>query len=110
MKVGDLVTLNPVAYQAWDREEGPFDSGQLPVGPNALGLILDVLEPATRPLCVEVWWPNGRAQRLYSDELLLVRKPRKRKNSGADPLRNNSNKKSAKAREKRMNTVLDILE
>ena len=94
MKVGDLVKLDPEAY--W--EEADEIGDRYPADPNALGLILDVLEPATRPFCVEVWWPNGRTQRLYSDELLPVRKPRKRKNSGADPFKNNSNKKSAKAR------------
>jgi len=77
VKVGDLVKLDPAADQAWDRERR-FDSDQFPVGPNDLGLILEVLEPATRPLCVEVWWPNGRTQRLYSDELLSVRKLKKK--------------------------------
>ena len=81
MKVGDLVKLDPAAYQAWERDRDLAWPSQL--GPNTLGLILEVLEPPTRPLCVEVWWPNGRTERLYSDELQRVRKPRKRKNSGA---------------------------
>ena len=97
MKVGDLVKLDPEAY--W--EEADEIGDRYPADPNALGLILDVLEPATSPFCVEVWWPNGRTQRLYSDELLPVRKPRKPKNSGAASFKNNSDKKSKRARSTR---------
>ena len=95
MRVGDLVKLDPAA--CWDVDH-PHPH---PDGLNALGLVLQVLEPVTEPYCVEVWWGNGCAQKLYSDELLLVRKPRKGKISGAASFKNNSNKKSAKARRKR---------
>ena len=78
VKVGDLVKLDPENYWDVDHNGDPY-----PCGRNALGLVLQVLEPATEPFCVEVWWSNGSSQKLYSDELLHVRKPRKPKNSGA---------------------------
>ena len=95
MRVGDLVKLDPAADWSVDHPH-PH-----PQGLNALGLILQVFEPATTPFLFEVLWPNGHVQKLYGDELLLVRKPRKGKISGAASFKNNSNKKSAKARRKR---------
>jgi len=85
MKVGDLVKPDPENWWDVDHNGEPYPCG----GRDALGLVLDVLEPVTKPFCVEVWWPNGRVQKLYSDELLLVRKPRKGKKSGAASFKNN---------------------
>jgi|GEM_PF-4232700 hypothetical protein len=64
MKVGDLVKLDPSAYRGVDH------NGSLnPTGPNTPGIVLEVYEPPTDPLLVDVLWPDGRTQRLYSDEL-----------------------------------------
>ena len=95
MRVGDLVKINPENY--WDAD---IDGEAYPPR-GSLGIILQIFEPATVPFLVEVLWPNGCVRKLYGDELLLMHKHRKGKISGAASFKNNSNKKSAKARRKR---------
>jgi hypothetical protein len=83
MKEGDLVKLDPENYFDEDRDGDPY-----PADRHALGIVLQVYEPAAIPFLVEVLWPNGRVQKLYGDELLPVRKSGKRKGSGTAPFKN----------------------
>jgi len=75
MKEGDLVELDPENYFDKDRYGYPH-----PAGRNALGIVLQVFEPATVPFLLEVLWPNGCVQKLYGDELRRISKPGSAKN------------------------------
>ena len=60
MNIGDLVRMNqqiPEYVEAMG---------------HTVGIIVGVLEPYTQPVLLEVQWPHGEAESLYTDELELI--------------------------------------
>jgi hypothetical protein len=62
MNIGDLVRMN---QQIPEYAEA--------MG-NTVGLVVRIYEPITNPALLEVQWPHGEAEGLYTDELELVSK------------------------------------
>ena len=62
MNIGDLVRMN---------QQIPEYAAAMG---NTVGLVVRIYEPITVPALLEVQWPAGEAESLYTDELELVSK------------------------------------